>query len=120
MNTETLYRPTGEEELLLVKAAGNRRWPPRLPEQPIFYPVTNERYATEIAQKWNAKDGKKGFVTRFRVDADYIARFEVQCVGASHHTEYWIPAEVLNEFNDHIIGAIEVIATYHDGQKVAD
>ena len=118
MNTETLYRPTGEKELALVKESGSNRWPPRLPEQPIFYPVTNEPYATEIAQNWNAKDSELGFVTRFEVDAEHLAQYEVQCVGASHHTEYWIPAEELETFNDHIVGEIEVVATFREGRKV--
>lgn len=48
--TVTLYRPTGPEELELVRASGFRRWPPRLPEQPIFYPVTNGAYARQIAR----------------------------------------------------------------------
>ena len=33
-----LYRPTGPTELALVEASGWLAWPPRLPEQPIFYP----------------------------------------------------------------------------------
>jgi hypothetical protein len=45
--TITLYRPTGPEELALVRRSGFRRWPPRLPEQPIFYPVINEQYAIQ-------------------------------------------------------------------------
>jgi len=28
--------------LALVEASGWLAWPPRLPEQPIFYPVLNE------------------------------------------------------------------------------
>jgi hypothetical protein len=40
--TTTLWRPTGPEELDLVRQSGWRAWPPRLPEQPIFYPVLNE------------------------------------------------------------------------------
>ena len=43
----TLYRPTGETELALVAESGFRSWPPRLPEQPIFYPVANEEYAVQ-------------------------------------------------------------------------
>jgi hypothetical protein len=39
--TTTLWRPVGPEELALVEASGRRAWPPRLPEQPIFYPVLN-------------------------------------------------------------------------------
>lgn len=34
--TVVLYRPTGPQELELVAQSGYRRWPPRLPEQPIF------------------------------------------------------------------------------------
>ena len=38
-NTMTLYRPVGREELALIEASGYKSFPPRLPEQPIFYPV---------------------------------------------------------------------------------
>ncbi len=34
-----LYRPVGMDELRLIYGAGMRSFPPRLPEQPIFYPV---------------------------------------------------------------------------------
>ncbi len=57
MKTVTLYRPTGPNELELVKLSGNKRWPPRLPGQPIFYPVLNEEYATLITRNWNVRDG---------------------------------------------------------------
>lgn len=110
--TTTLYRPTGPEELALVQAAGFRRWPPRLPEQTIFYPVTNQAYAAEIASKWNARDGKPGFVTRFRVRVEFMARYEVQTVGGRHHTEWWVPAEHVEELNDNIVGLIEVIQSF--------
>ena len=52
--TVTLWRPTGPEELALVEASGWREWPPRLPGQPVFYPVLNEEYAAKIARDWNA------------------------------------------------------------------
>lgn len=110
-----LFRPVGEKELELIKQSGWRRFPPRLPEQPIFYPVLNVRYAEEIAGRWNTKDansGFKGYVTRFEVDDEYIASFDSHQVGASYHMEYWIPAEELEEFNRHIVGEIEVIKGY--------
>ena len=50
--TITLYRPTGPKEWKLVQDSGCKGWPPWLPEQPIFYPVTNEQYAIEIARDW--------------------------------------------------------------------
>lgn len=110
-----LYRPVGEKEKQLIASAGYGAFPPRLPEQPIFYPVLNEKYASEIAERWNTKDsrsGYKGYVTRFEVEDDYIARYEVQTVGDVYHQEYWILAEDLEEFNRHIIGRIEIVKEY--------
>ncbi len=107
-----LYRPVGEQELALIAASGYTAFPPRLPEQPIFYPVRNEQYAIEIAEKWNTKDkfsGFKGYVTRFEVDDSFLDMYPVQTVGRSYHQEYWIPAGELDEFNRHILGKIEVI-----------
>lgn len=115
--TITLYRPTGPAELELVKATGFKRWPPRLPEQPIFYPVTNERYAREIAQRWNVDADGVGFVTKFEVDVAFMANYRVETVGAKHHQEWWIPAEELESLNDHIVGQIEVIATFGNEPK---
>lgn len=107
-----LYRPTGPNELALVEAAGFRRWPPRLPEQPIFYPVTNERYAREIAIRWNIRDSGVGYVTRFRVPKAFMDQYAVQKVGGAHHTEWWVPAEELDALNDAIVGTIDVIGEY--------
>jgi hypothetical protein len=105
----TLYRPTGPKELSLVAASGHQRWPPRLPDQPIFYPVTNEQYAIEIARDWNVPASGEGFVTRFHVRKSFMDRYPVQQVGAAHHTEWWVPAEELETLNDHIVGQIEVL-----------
>lgn len=109
-----MYRPTGPEELALVEAADFRRWPSRLPEQPIFYPVTNERYAREIAVRWNIRDSGVGYVTRFRVRKPFVDRYPVQKVGGAHHTEWWVPAEDLEALNDDIVGLIEVIGEYRN------
>jgi len=109
-----LYRPVGTEELKLIRQCECKAFPPRLPEQPIFYPVLNERYAAEIASGWNVKynHDHRGYVTKFEVEDEYCSRFAVQTVGASYHKELWVPAEELEEFNRHIIGKIEVIAEY--------
>jgi hypothetical protein len=91
-DTITLYRPTGPDELELLKQSGFKRWPPRPPEQPIFYPVTNEQYAIEIATRWNIKDSGVGYVTRFQVRKRFMDRYQIQKVGGAHHTEWWVPA----------------------------
>jgi hypothetical protein len=113
--TTVLFRPVGENELRLIAESGFRSFPPRLPGQPIFYPVLNEEYATQIARDWNAKNSqsKLGYVARFAVRTEYISQFTVQKVGGSLHLEYWIPAEKLAEFNQNIVGLIEVVSEYH-------
>ncbi|MEY9873890.1 hypothetical protein ABH931_003384 [Streptacidiphilus sp. MAP12-33] len=107
--TTTLWRPTGPVELALVRELGFRAWPPRLPEQPIFYPVLNEDYAIRIARDWNVKHDGAGFVTRFEVDTEFLRRYPVQQAGGSTILELWVPAEELDEFNVHILGEIEVV-----------
>lgn len=107
--TVVMYRPTGPEELALVQASDFKRWPPRLPDQPIFYPVTNEDYAIQIARDWNVPASGYGCVTRFAVESAFMARYPIQQVGGSGHTEWWVPAEELDALNDHIVGFIEVI-----------
>ena len=116
----TLWRPTGPEEMELVRAGGSRRWPPRLAEQPIFYPVLNEQYATKIARDWNVPASGVGYVTRFDVEAEYLSQFPVRQVGGRDILEYWIPAERLEEFNDHIVGNIVEVAKFElvDGEVV--
>lgn len=110
--TVTLYRPVGPAELKLIEESDWTRFPPRLPEQPIFYPVCNERYAIEIAERWNVRESGSGFVTRFDVDAELLARYETHIVGARHHEEYWIPAEELDLFNAAIVGPIVVTGEF--------
>lgn len=113
--TTTLFRPVGKAELDLIAASGFRAFPPRLPGQPIFYPVLNEEYAVQIARDWNTRDpasGYAGYVTRFAVRAEVAARYPIQTVGSRLHRELWIPADELESFNAAIVGPIEVIAEF--------
>ena len=105
----TLFRPTGHKELALVRASGFHRWPPRLAQQPIFYPVTNREYAIQIARDWNVKENGYGCVTRFCVRKTFMDRYPIQKVGGARYTEWWIPADDLNQMNENIVGLIEVI-----------
>ena len=111
-DTVTLWRPVGPEELALIEQSGMAAFPPRLPEQPIFYPVTTEDYAVKIARDWNVKDSGAGFVTRFKVRSDFLARYRVEEAGGRAHREYWIPAEDLPSFNTAIVGLIEVVRRF--------
>ena len=69
-----------------------KAWPPRLLGQPIFYPVMSREYAQQIARDWNAKSesAQIGFVLRFDVESDYVAKFPIQKVGGKQHLELWV------------------------------
>ena len=110
-----LFRPVGLQELQLIARTNYRAFPPRLPDQPIFYPVLNFEYARQIAEGWNTKHNNPpcGFVTRFEVQDEYIKQFEVQIVGSKENAELWIPAEELEKFNAKIIEQITIEAAYY-------
>lgn len=110
--TVTLWRPVGPAELRLIEESGMNEFPPRLPDQPIFYPVTTEAYAVKIARDWNVRDSGAGYVTRFAVRKEYLDAYRVEEAGGRAHREYWIPAEDLPNFNAAIVGLIEVVQTF--------
>ena len=110
--TITLWRPVGPGELRLIEASGMKHFPPRLPDQPIFYPVTSEEYAVKIARDWNVPASGSGYVTRFEVRRDFLSAYDVQDAGGVAHQEYWIPAEELEAFNAAIVGAIQVVRSF--------
>ena len=116
--TITLWRPVGPQELKLIEASEMQAFPPRLPEQPIFYPVLSEAYAVQIARDWNVPASGAGFVTRFAVLKSFLDRYRVEHAGSRAHLEYWIPAEDLADFNKAIVGKIEVTASF--GEVAAD
>jgi hypothetical protein len=104
-----------KKELDLVAQSDYSSFPPRLEGQPIFYPVLNKEYATFTARKWNTADafsGYVGYVLRFSVRSSYLEKFEIQKVGSATALEYWIPAEQLSEFNENIIGKIEIVSVH--------
>lgn len=115
-----LWRPVGRNELKKIEASGMQAFPPRVPEQPIFYPVLSFAYAEEIARDWNstrADHGHVGYVTEFEVDDTYASRYKAQDAGGRSRRELWVPAEELDAFNSHIVGVIRVVAEYRDGKR---
>ena len=110
-----LYRPVGVGELRLIAQSGFRAFPPRLPDQPIFYPVLTLEYARRIARDWNTPDaqsGYAGFVTRFEIDEITAQRYPIQIAGGRSHEELWVPAHELADFNTHIVGIITVVEAF--------
>jgi hypothetical protein len=114
-STTVLYRPVGQAEFDLIRQSGFREFPPRLREQPYFYPVLHQKYSEQIARDWNTKDaasGYVGYVLRFAVRTEFISRYPIRQVGDALHQELWVPAAELPEFNRNIVGDIEVVARY--------
>lgn len=111
-DTVTLWRPVGPAELILLQESGMQAFPPRLADQPIFYPVCNREYARKIARDWNVPASGSGFVTEFEVDAAVAARYPVQVAGGAKCEELWVPAEELDAFNEAIVGEIRVVDEY--------
>ena len=115
MALTVLYRPVGQAELDLIRSTGFRKFPPRLPEQPYFYPVLNFAYATQIARDWNTKDAQSGFVgyvLKFAVQTEFLNQYSIHQVGDISHREYWVPAADLPAFNAKIVGNIEIVAEH--------
>jgi hypothetical protein len=110
--TITLWRPVGPAELDLIRKSNMRVFPPRLPDQPIFYPVLTEEYAIKIARDWNVPASGSGYVTRFEVKKVFLDQYEVQEAGGRSHLEYWIPAEELDAFNGAIVGLIHIVHSF--------
>jgi hypothetical protein len=108
----TLFRPVGPEELRLIEETDFRAFPPRLPEQPIFYPVLSEEYAAKIAGDWSVQASGVGYVTRFKVRRTFLSRYQIRNAGGERFQEYWIPAEELAEFNRNLVGPIEVVRKF--------
>ena len=111
IQTITCYRPIGPQELDKLVQSDYKEWPARLPEQPIFYPVTNEQYTIEIT-RWNVKQFGAGYVTKFEVKKEFMDNYDIHTVGAHYHTEWWIPSEELDKLNANIVGKIEIIGKY--------
>ncbi|MFC4336506.1 ADP-ribosylation/crystallin J1 [Salininema proteolyticum] len=119
MRTTRLWRPTGPEEMDLVRASDWLAWPPRLPDQPIFYPVLNEDYAVKIARDWNVPASGVGYVLAFDVETAFVERYPVRQAGGRTILELWVPAEELEEFNRHIVGPMTVVREFRPEGEVA-
>jgi len=115
----TLYRAVSQKELDFIAETDFTAFPARLPHHPIFYPVIERAYAVQIARDWTSKDpniGLRGYVVEFRIRSEFLSRYPVQRLENSPYREYWVPAEDLDEFNQNIIGLIQVVDRFENGQ----
>ena len=80
----------------------------------MFYPVTSEARAREIASNWGVdhKVDGLGFVTRFAVREEFLEPCERRVMSGGQYREYWIPPGHLSALNAALDGRIEIIAAY--------
>lgn len=60
-----------------------------------------------------------GYVTRFPGIAILFGSLPGSNRGSALHKEYWIPADDLPEFNDNIVGYIEIIAEFSRAKSLS-
>ena len=110
MATRTLYRPVGSTELVAIQRSGNQRFPRGSSGSRTSSPCAPA--PTPSASPVKRRLRQPGYVTRFEVRQDFLARYAVHVIDARVHEEYRIPAEDLEAFNDAIVGPIEVVSEY--------
>jgi hypothetical protein len=113
--TTVLYRSVGQTELDLIEKSGFKAFPLYLEGQPIFSFLLNEEYARFIASECNANEafsGYTGYVLRLAVRTDFVAPFEIRKEASAIALEYGIPADRVVQFNENIVGMIELVARY--------
>ncbi|MGH6933941.1 MAG: hypothetical protein ACREEE_16110 [Dongiaceae bacterium] len=111
----------GPKEFSLIQQSDWTAFPPRLPDQPIFYPVLTFDYAEKISRDWNSTRvdaGYLGFVVAFDIANQLAARYPAEVAGGRAHQELWVPAEELAGFNNGIIGRIRLVARYERGRRI--
>jgi hypothetical protein len=108
----TLWRPVGPAELKLIEESGMRAFPPRLPEQPIFYPVLSEDHAIRIARDWNVPASGAGVCHPLPGARGIHFPLHPAKSRCEAFLEYWIPVGELPLLNAAIIGLIEVVAEF--------
>jgi len=111
-DTVPLFRPTVPRELALLQDSGFLKWPPRLPEQPLFYPVTNEQDAIAITRAWIVQHSGLGYVTRFRVRKEFLDQCKRDDSETCDQNTRFVPAEDVEALNQSIVGRIEVIREF--------
>jgi hypothetical protein len=51
-------------------------------------------YAVQIARDWNTRGGGTGYVLRFQIETDYVAKYPIQTTDGRVHREYWIRRKI--------------------------
>jgi hypothetical protein len=111
-----LYWPVDQQELDLIAASGWRAFPERRPEWPSFCPALREEYAAQLVHKWESAASGMAYVLRFAVDAEYAACFPVRTtVGGLAQEAFCVPDEELADFNQQLLGQIEIVAMQESG-----
>ncbi len=99
---QTLYKPVGERELTMIERSGWTRFPPRIARRPVFYTDMTEDNAGNNAVQ------EAAYIIKFHVRKEYLKKYAITHNHTSDHDELRVPTDALEDFNNNIIGLIEV------------
>jgi len=110
-DTTILYRPVNLKELDFIRQSGWKGFPARLKEHRLFYADINDAYSVQISNEWNIPAYDVVYITRFKVNSEFISNYKAENAVSNIHNEIRIPPDDLDAFNKHIVGLIEVIGS---------
>ncbi len=102
LQLQTLYKPVGQRELTLIERSGWTRFPPRIARRPVFYTDMSDEEAATCAVR------ETGYIIKFHIRKDYLMKYAVRHNECNDHDELCVPTHALEDFNNNIIGLIEV------------
>lgn len=101
-----LYKPAAAQEIGLIRKSGWREFPPDFPGR-IFY--LYEDRVKEITLYLDLKAAGSRTYVRFKIDANYLESDPRRLASGAVYDELLVPDSHLQEFNQHIVGLIEVV-----------
>lgn len=110
--TVPLYRPALPTELAGLRDHGFSKWPVLPREQPLFFPVGDERLADAAAKTWTEEHGTTTYVTRFRVRSRLVNGGKSDQVRSVGEDEWPVAVQDVNALNQNIVGKIEVVREF--------
>lgn len=102
LQLQTLYKPVGQRELALIERSGWTRFPPRIARRPVFYTDMNDEPAGSGAVQ------EASYIIKVHVRKEYLKKYAFTFNDDNDHDELRVPTDSLEDFNNNIIGLIEV------------
>lgn len=94
----TVYQALSPVQWSAAKTAGQGQGVallPGRPEEKLIQLKLSQRYAEMVARQWFVPVYGAGFVVRYQIEANWLARFPLGTVAYEEHREFQIPRDVV-------------------------